>query len=31
MDAVLDATKARFDRLGAHLDRMKQREEGGDD
>jgi DNA-binding transcriptional ArsR family regulator len=30
MDAVLDATKARFDRLGAHLDRMKEREEGGD-
>jgi DNA-binding transcriptional ArsR family regulator len=28
MDAVLDATKARFDRLGAHLDRMKAREEG---
>ncbi|HTX49111.1 MAG TPA: metalloregulator ArsR/SmtB family transcription factor [Caulobacteraceae bacterium] len=25
MDAVLDATKARFDRLGAHLDRMKER------
>ena len=28
MDAVLDATKARFDRLGAHLDRMQEREEG---
>jgi len=29
MDAVLEVTKARFDRLGAHLDAMKQREEGG--
>lgn len=29
MDAVLDATKARFDGLGAHLDAMKEREEGG--
>src|SRR5215472_890721 len=28
MDAVLEVTKARFDRLGAHLDAMKQREEG---
>ena len=28
MDAVLDATRARFDRLGAHLDRMKAQEEG---
>lgn len=28
MDAQLDAVKARFDRLGAHLERMKQREEG---
>jgi DNA-binding transcriptional ArsR family regulator len=27
MDAVLDATKARFDRLGAHLDDMKLRED----
>jgi len=30
MDAVLDATKARFDRLGAHLDQMKAQEEGDD-
>jgi DNA-binding transcriptional ArsR family regulator len=30
MDAVLDATRARFDRLGAHLDAMKAREEEGD-
>jgi DNA-binding transcriptional ArsR family regulator len=30
MDAVLDATKARFERLATHLDRMKDREEGGD-
>jgi DNA-binding transcriptional ArsR family regulator len=30
MDAVLDATKARFDRLGEHLDRMKALEEGDD-
>ena len=29
MDAVLDATRARFDRLGAHLDAMKAREEEG--
>jgi DNA-binding transcriptional ArsR family regulator len=28
MDAQLDLAKARFDRLGAHLDAMKQREEG---
>ena len=28
MDVQLDAAKARFDRLGAHLDRMKKREEG---
>jgi len=28
MDAQLDLAKARFDRLGAHLDRMKAREEG---
>ena len=27
MDAQLDAAKARFDRLGAHLDAMKEREE----
>jgi DNA-binding transcriptional ArsR family regulator len=27
MDAQLDVVKARFDRLGAHLDRMKEREE----
>ena len=25
MDAVLDATRARFDRLAAHLDAMKER------
>ena len=30
MDAQLDAVNARFDRLGAHLDRMKEREEVGD-
>ncbi|MGH6957572.1 MAG: ArsR/SmtB family transcription factor, partial [Caulobacteraceae bacterium] len=29
MDAVLDAAKARFDRLGAHLEAMKAREEAG--
>ena len=28
MEAQLDAVKARFDRLGAHLDLMKEREEG---
>ena len=28
MDAQLDVVKARFDRLAAHLDRMKAREEG---
>ena len=28
MDAQLDLMKARFDRLGAHLDAMKEREEG---
>ena len=28
MDAQLDVVKARFDRLGAHLDAMKEREEG---
>ena len=28
MDAQLDVLKARFDRLGAHLDQMKAREEG---
>jgi DNA-binding transcriptional ArsR family regulator len=28
MDAQLDVAKARFDRLGAHLDRMQAREEG---
>jgi DNA-binding transcriptional ArsR family regulator len=28
MEAQLDAVKARFDRLGAHLDAMKKREEG---
>ena len=28
MDAQLDLVKARFDRLGAHLDAMKEREEG---
>ena len=27
MDAILDVTRARFDRLGAHLDAMKEREE----
>jgi len=27
MDAQLDAVKARFDRLGAHLDVMKERDE----
>jgi hypothetical protein len=27
MVARLDAVKARFDRLGAHLDAMKKREE----
>jgi DNA-binding transcriptional ArsR family regulator len=27
MEAQLDVMKARFDRLGAHLDRMKEREE----
>jgi DNA-binding transcriptional ArsR family regulator len=30
MDAQLEAVKARFDRLGAHLDRMKALEEGDD-
>ncbi len=30
MDAVLDATRERFDRLGAHLNAMKLREEGDD-
>src|SRR5215831_18847535 len=29
MEAVLDVTKARFDRLAKHLDAMKAREEGG--
>lgn len=29
MDAQLDLVKARFDRLGAHLDAMKAREEEG--
>jgi DNA-binding transcriptional ArsR family regulator len=29
MDAQLDLVKARFDRLGAHLDAMKEREERG--
>ena len=29
MDAILDVTKARFDRLDAHLDAMKAREERG--
>ena len=29
MEAQLDVLKARFDRLGAHLDLMKEREEGG--
>ena len=28
MDAQLDAVKARFDRLGAHLDHMKEQEDG---
>ncbi len=28
MDAQLDLAKARFDRLGVHLDRMKAREDG---
>ena len=28
MEAQLDVVKARFDRLGAHLDAMKEREEG---
>jgi DNA-binding transcriptional ArsR family regulator len=28
MDAQLDLVRERFDRLGAHLDRMKAREEG---
>ena len=28
MDAQLDLVRARFDRLGAHLDAMKAREEG---
>ena len=28
MDAQLDVVKARFDRLGAHLDHMKEREDG---
>lgn len=28
MDAQLDAVRARFDRLGAHLDHMKEREAG---
>jgi len=30
MDAQLDVVRARFDRLGAHLDQMKEREEDGD-
>jgi DNA-binding transcriptional ArsR family regulator len=30
MEAQLDAVKARFDRLGAHLDRMREREEQED-
>jgi DNA-binding transcriptional ArsR family regulator len=30
MEAQLDAVKARFDRLEAHLDRMKEREEQED-
>ena len=29
MDAQLDVVKARFDRLGSHLDAMKTREEAG--
>ena len=29
MDAHLDLVKARFDRLGAHLDAMKEQEEKG--
>jgi DNA-binding transcriptional ArsR family regulator len=29
MDAQLDVLKARFDRLGAHLDRMRSEEQGG--
>ncbi len=29
MDAQLDVVKARFDRLAAHLDAMKEREERG--
>jgi DNA-binding transcriptional ArsR family regulator len=29
MDAQLDVVKARFDRLGAHLEAMKEREERG--
>jgi DNA-binding transcriptional ArsR family regulator len=29
MDAQLDLVKSRFDRLGAHLDAMKEREERG--
>ena len=28
MDAQLDLVRARFDRLGAHLDAMQEREEG---
>src|ERR1700743_3340644 len=28
MDAQLDVVKARFDRLGAHLDQMQAREQG---
>lgn len=28
MDAQLEAVKARFDRLGAHLDRIKDKEQG---
>ena len=30
MDAQLDVVKARFDRLGAHLDAMQAREKPGD-
>jgi DNA-binding transcriptional ArsR family regulator len=30
MDAQLDVVKARFDRLAAHLDAMREREEGED-
>lgn len=30
MEAQLDLLRARFDRLGAHLDRMKEQEEGDD-